>query len=336
MKTPEAARLSALRLTCCSASGDLLYNRTEVYDTSDKNHQMEGPAGGISLPQSVEQHIRLACQACQRKKIKYRSSLQCNPSHRKPRARHVGKKAVDSELRSRITKLESLVGSLSSEVGAQEVKPDEYNESPTDDANPTSPSDVTEYKYIANPFWLSLASEVQALRDALNDDEADEGEDSSPATQQSAVSGGQNENEQFDLLVCPPGSVFVLPGALQEPPSFMQSAFYAIFFENVAPFQRFYHSPTLRAFLEHGAPYLGQPANAPTSRLTKAAIWYAAVNTFTEDECMVRFGAARGELSSQYKKCVEVLLTQVDLMCTTEIAALQALLTYMVPFPPPY
>nr|POE49118.1 transcription factor vrtr2 [Quercus suber] len=259
-----------------------------------------------------------------------RSSLQCSPSHRKPRARHAGKKAIDSELRSRITKLESLVETLSSEVSTQELKPDELSGSPTDGTNPTASSAMAEYKYLANPFWLTLASEVQALRDALNDDEGDEDEDSSPGTQQSGASGAQSENEQFDLLICPPGSVFVLPGALQEPTPLMQTALYSIFFENVAPFQRYYHCPTLRAFLERGASYLGQSATMPNGRLTKAAIWYSAVNTLTEDECMLRFGASRADLSSQYKKYVEILLSQVDLMCTTEMVTLQAFLTYMV------
>lgn len=90
------------------------------------------------------------------------------------------------------------------------------------------------------------------------------------------------------------------------------------------PFQRCYHVPTLRKFLERGDPI------APTFRLTKAALWYSAIHTVSEDECVIRFGAPKSELASQYKKYVEVMLAQVDLLCTTDLGVLQALVTYLV------
>lgn len=95
---------------------------------------MDPPPPPASTDANGIQHIRLACQACQRKKVNnpaepevdptaltlakikcdrtfpcgqcQRSNLQCAQSTRKPRAKRVGKRAVDSELRSRITKLE--------------------------------------------------------------------------------------------------------------------------------------------------------------------------------------------------------------------------------------
>jgi len=176
------------------------------------------------------QHIRLACQACQRKKIKCdrffpcgqcsRSSLQCVPSTRKPRARHIGKRAVDSELRSRISKLEDLVESLSGEVvGGQsqaETPGDDDGAEPEDTAtDPPRKSSIAVEKYMGSQFWSSLSTEVQALREALEDEpgELDE-EDTTPSNSNSS---GPANSADYDLLLCPPGTIYVMPGALIEP-----------------------------------------------------------------------------------------------------------------------
>ncbi|KAF2765914.1 hypothetical protein EJ03DRAFT_318599 [Teratosphaeria nubilosa] len=123
------------------------------------------------------QHIRLACQACQRKKIKCdrnfpcgqctRSSLQCMPSTRKPRTRHGGKRTADSELRHRIAKLESLVESLSGEVGhPDDLQVDGSNagttREPLTPAGPVEAASPTVGKYIGSPFWSSLTAEPNA------------------------------------------------------------------------------------------------------------------------------------------------------------------------------
>ncbi|KAK5740516.1 hypothetical protein LTR17_004553 [Elasticomyces elasticus] len=293
-------------------------------------------------PQSVngddQQHIRLACQACQRKKIKCdrnypcgqctRSSLQCAASSRKPRTRHVGRRAVDSELRNRISKLENLVESLSGEVGIQDgVHHDEPNGQPDTTDQSELPSPVG--KYLGSPFWTSLSTEVQAIRDALEDqDEAELESTTSPETTPS--NGAPVNANDFDLFICPPGSIYVMPGALVEPPLHMQRILSDVFIENVDPMFKIFHVPTLRAFFEQGAPYLGQDPSTISCRALKAVVWYAAVNTMTDEECQTRFVQARSDLMQQYRRTADVLLAQADLVNTNDLSTLQAFVTYLV------
>ena len=251
-----------------------------------------------------------------------RSNLQCAPSTRKPRARHAGKRAIDSELRSRISKLENLVESLSGDVGVSEETPGSDGETQTEprDASPAVG------KYIGSPFWSSLTTEVQALRDALEDEEA---EDEAELTTPSSASGPGNSIE-YDLIICPPGSVYVMPGALSEPSPELSAALCTTFCENVDRVFKIFHTPTLLAFLMNDEPYLGHEATAPCNKALKAVIWFAATNTLSENQSQMLFGQSRPDQLQQYRRMVEVAMAQADLMNTTDVATLQALATYIV------
>jgi len=284
-------------------------------------------------------HVRSACQVCQRKKIKcdrtipcrqcQLSGSQCVPALRRPRSRQAGKRMTDSELRNRITKLESLVETLSGDVG---VKDGTSSSSSDVSAAPTNASSPTVGKYLGSSFWFSLTTEVQALRDALEEDQVGcEAEPTSPAMSSSGphVTSLENLNE-YSLIICPPGAVYVMPGALKEPSPQMTAALYDTFLEFVAPTLKVFHLPSLRTFLEMGAPYLGLEASATPNKALKASLWFAAVSTTSETECQTRFGQSRPALLQQCLLHVQVLLGQADLTNTTDMATLQALVTYLV------
>ncbi|KAK4905845.1 hypothetical protein LTR49_024936 [Elasticomyces elasticus] len=265
-------------------------------------------------------HTRLACVACQRKKIKCdkqgpscgqctRSSLQCVPSSRKPRTRHPRRRAVDSEFRNRISKLENLVDSLSGGVGGQDEIHDGEADAAADATDVPSP---TVGKYLGSPFWSSLSTEVQAIRDALEDDDQGEDEPDSTSPEITPTNGAPVNANDFDLFICPPGAIYVVPGALTEPSPHMQQVLFKIFIENVDPMFKAFHVPTLRAFFEQGAPYLGHEASSAICRALKAVAWYAAVNTISDDECQTRFAQARTDLTQQYRRAADVLLAQAD------------------------
>ncbi|TKA72512.1 hypothetical protein B0A55_07030 [Friedmanniomyces simplex] len=294
-------------------------------------------------PQSVNgddhQHNRLACQACQRKKIKCdrsfpcgqctRSNLQCALSSRKPRTRHAGRRAVDSELRTRISKLENLVESLSGEVGLQGEAHDGEPDAATDATEVPSP---TVGKYLGSPFWTSLSTEVQAIRDALEEDQGeDEFESTSPET--TPGNGAPVNANDFDLFICPPGAIYVMPGAMTEPLPHMQQVLFTAFIENVDPMFKIYHVASLRRLFEEGRPYLGQDSSSPSCKALKAVAWYAAVNTMTDEECQARFAQARTDLMQQYRRTADVLLAQADLVNTNDLSTLQAFVTYLVSNP---
>lgn len=283
------------------------------------------------------QHIHLACQACQKRKIKCdrsfpcgqctRSNLHCVASTRKPRARHAGKRTVDGELRNRITKLESLVESLSGEVGLQDDSPSGDISTPAAELA-DSASSPTVGKYIGSSFWSSLTTEVQALRDALEEDQQEDEEPTSPITSTNGTHG--QVAHDYDLLLCPPNAIYVMPGALSEPSPQVQAVLYGTFIQNIAPMLKIFHVPTLRRFLERGEPYLGQDAMALSNRAVKASLWFAAINTISDEDCKMRFGQARSDLVQQYRRIVDVLLAQADVMNMNDMASLQAFLTTLV------
>lgn len=184
-------------------------------------------SGNTTSPPDQLSHIRLACQACQRKKIKcdrtfpcgqcLKSNLDCIPSARKRRARHAGKRAVDGELRNRIAKLESLVESLSGDNVAESDKPQEATESsPAQTRGSVEIESPQVGRYVASTFWSSLSMEMTALREALEDeDDEDELTGETPETSNSSPNKTDVGNTfEHDLIICPPGRIYVMPGVM--------------------------------------------------------------------------------------------------------------------------
>ena len=215
--------------------------------------------------------------------------------------------------------------SLSGEVGAGDDSPG--GDTDADAETPAEPNDSTANvgKYIGSPFWSSLTTEVQALRDALEDHPDDEDEPTSPST-----SSGPGNSTEYDLIMCPPGAVYVMPGALTEPTPELSATLCNLFCENVDSMYKFYHTPTLRAFMVEGKTYFGYDHTAPSNKALKASVWFAAVNTLSDSQCEMLFGQSRSDQLQQFRRLVDITLAQADLLNATDLATLQALVTYMV------
>ena len=289
---------------------------------------------------------RLACQACQRKKIKCdrtfpcgqctRSGLTCAASTRKQRARHAGKRGVDSELKNRIAKLESLVESLSGDMTT--APSSSSSETHATDSEPPekhpagSGAAPSMRKYVASPFWTSLTSEVQALREALEEEDAPEGDtpESAPYMPTTPPTGSELSNIEYDLIVCPPGKIYVMPGGFMEPTERVASQIFDAYLTNVEPIFRLYHTPTLSRSMRDGAPYLGHPWDSPGNQALKRAVWMAGVNSMSESECFAITGENKADALNHYRRLVGISLAQADLVNTTDFATLQAFVTYLV------
>jgi hypothetical protein len=291
---------------------------------------------------------RLACQACQRKKIKCdrtypcgqctRSGLTCAASTRKQRARHAGKRGVDGELKNRILKLESLVESLSGDMmtAPSSTGSETYTTDPEPFQQPNrSGSAPSMRKYVASPFWTSLTSEVQALRDALEEEDEPEGETPESAPYESTPpSGSELSNIEYDLIVCSPGRIYVMPGGFMEPTERVASQIFDAYLSNVEPIFRLFHTPTLTRSMRDGAPYLGNPWDSPGNQALKRAVWMAGVNSMSESECLEIIGENKTDALNHYRRLVGISLAQADLVNTTDFATLQAFITYLVSFTP--
>lgn len=285
---------------------------------------------------------RLACQACQRKKIKCdrtfpcgqctRSHLTCVPSSRKQRVRHAGRKAVDGELRSRIAKLESLVESLSSDSRGPHDKI--LNGEDASNATRTSPVDLGSPitgKYIANNFWSSLTAEVGAIKGVLEEEDEDE---AAPEVLENLINSPPKSTLDWsidhDLIVYPPGRIFVMPGVIEDPEPHLRPFLIETFFKNCEPVLKVFHRPTLRAAVEENADYLGHPPGSPEHDVVRRLVWLAAYNTLPDAEVLSLTGYTKLDTILKYRRFVGISISQLDLMNTGDLAALQCLLFFLV------
>ncbi|KAK0247275.1 hypothetical protein LTS09_017581 [Friedmanniomyces endolithicus] len=233
---------------------------------------------------------------------------------------------MDTELQTRISKLENLVDSLSGDGGVLDEAQGSEADAATNASEVPSP---TVGKYLGSPFWTSLSIEVQAIRDALEEDQGEDDLDLTPPDTAPSNGAPVNAND-FDLFICPPGAIYVMPGAMTEPSPHMQQVLFTAFIENVDPKFKVFHVPTLRRLFEEGKPYLGHDASSPSCQALKAVAWYAAVNTMTDDECEIRLGQQRTELIQRYRRTADVRIAQVDVVNTNDLTTLQAFVAYLV------
>ena len=93
---------------------------------------------------------------------------------------------------------------------------------------------------------------------------------------------------------------------------------------------KIFHTPTLRAFMIEGKDYLGHDHTAPCNKAVKAAVWFSATNTLSDEQRYALFGPSYPEQLQKFRRLVHVAFAQADLMSTTELATLQAFTSYLV------
>jgi hypothetical protein len=252
-------------------------------------------------------------------------------------------------LRSRIAKLERLVESFhdsdNKDVAKTELEP--MTDDEEDEVDPrasisegTSPPPATSpntSKYIAGSFWSSLTAEVQALREVFEEDaDASDGEggssDPTPSSHSLSLDFGNPANGGYELIFCPPGQLYVMPGALTEPEGLCAVALWEDYILHVEPAYKLLHIPTLRPFMERGEPLYGRDADALSNKALKAAIYFTSAVSMPESECQRYFGKPRDTVTADFRKYADITLHAADPLNTTELATLQAMVLYVVSY----
>lgn len=273
---------------------------------------------------------RLACRQCQRRKIKCnrdfpclqcdQAGIPCHESYRKKRAKPRFNTKREDDLRNRVASLESLVHKLNGE------------EVPSSSGAEILPST---HKYLASPFWSSLAGEVHALKEALEDDEDESdlepfGDSASGSSPSNVVADPNSTNTNFEFILCAPNNILVLPDALYEPDALLASDLFQVHLERVEITWKIFHVPTLRSLTQQGRPYLGRDADDACNLALKAAIQFAAISQLTEQDVEAKYGQQRAGLVESFQRRAEMKLIQADPMNTNALATLQALVLYVV------
>lgn len=179
----------------------------------------------------------------------------------------------------------------------------------------------------------TLTSGIKALADVFEEDSPNSEEEiTSPETIPGpyALDGTSIATAEYGLLFCPPGALYIMPGAVSEPEPAVALELLDVYLTYVEPIYKLLHVPTLRALMADGQPYMHRSADAPCNKALKAAVYFAAVNSYTEEECQTRFDKSRDQIILQYRRMVDVALLLADPLNTTEVATLQACALYVV------
>lgn len=179
-------------------------------------------------------------------------------------------------------------------------------------------------RLIGHSLWTSLATEVHALREALQSECTTSNDDHTQI-----YTASSSRTTANDLMFCrsaslPSSKIFV------QPDRHIRQALLEAYCENVDRCFKILHLPSLRAFIEQRSCYLGKTQSAPGNIALKATIWFAAVNSLSERQRLSLFGTSKCEQIEYSRRNAEIALAEADILNTTDLATLQALALYIV------
>lgn len=255
--------------------------------------------------------VSLSCLQCQQRKRKCdknspcqacsQACITCTPISRArlPRGRHAIQQG-NGDLRQRVARLEKL---LSNQKDAEEQ------------VIPTPPQTDSP---ISHSTWNTISEEFVGIRELLDTLTGDEPDDS-------FVEAAETDRSQsFDLLLYGDASCFVQPHVLESPPMGMVSALVEIYLHRVDQVFKITHTPSLRAVM------LRDDNRTPAQEALRFTLFFTAVNTLSEQECLQHFDSSKNSLSSRFQLAAEVMLSRAELLTTTDLTTLQAFLIYLV------
>ena len=289
--------------------------------------------------------LKSSCKNCYSKKIRCdrkfpcgqctRSSIHCESRRRKPRT-------IDHSepgFWSRLAQLENIVDKLGGKIegrgsssnndtlaniGASQVSIRE----PGSAALRTDSPAVTTDGFIGHSLWRSLATEVHALREALQDEYANSEDECTKSKPVSSASYCGSATDHF--MFSPLASAFLTSENLLKPGWQIQKVLFDAYCENVDRSFKILHIPTLRRFINQGVNYLGTARSASCHAALKATIWFAAVNSLSETQCLLLFGNSKADQTEFFKRRAEIAFTEANLLVTKDLVTLQALAVYIV------
>ncbi|KAL6716437.1 hypothetical protein ACLMJK_006004 [Lecanora helva] len=298
---------------------------------------MDAPSAD-RVPTEAKSKSQPSCELCQRRKVRCdkgnpcstcrRTGVKCEVTSRRrlPRGRNGGRRKGDVDLKARIAKLENLVSSLGGESSPGANLPAVGKEPKRDETASKEPSgDMT--RFIGSSFWSNLSSEVNGLREILDDStdsEPETSERSDPANTPPSIA-----SQGFNFILTGPNSFFISPNALDRPPPHMIEAFYHLYFQNVDPIFKVLHAPSMAEHMLRGKTYLDYRPDDPAIDALDFAIYYAGVNTLNDQKCKERFGEEKTDLLQRYRFAFEVYLAKADFLNCTDIAVLQAFVIFL-------
>ncbi|KAL2802740.1 hypothetical protein BJX63DRAFT_440629 [Aspergillus granulosus] len=282
-----------------------------------------------------------SCLSCRSRKVKCDRGQPCTSCERSDahcvyppgpgRAPKQPRAARNSRLLDRISRLETIIRRLEEESD----QPGQLSRRASNNTNPPVEQlgrlvvDDTRSYYISNVLWARLGDEIEELRDAL-DEPTSETEDgltddldlTSESSIHAPVPRGLGTNAAILGFRSLASSLTPLHPPLSESVALLE-----VFKQNVAPLVRIFHMPTLLQL------YWDAVASVDTvEKNTEAllfAIYYSAVISFHDDQCLAILGVMRSYALRTYRFAVEQALARANLLNTQNLTLLQAAVLFL-------
>lgn len=105
------------------------------------------------------------------------------------------------------------------------------------------------------------------------------------------------------------------------------SSFYA---QNCDPMFKVLHIPTLQELVLNASANIHEIPYGNYVEALLFAVYYCAVTSLTHQECLQYFQDGREQLLARYRSGTETALANADMLSTTELGTLQALVIFLV------
>ncbi|KAK2749673.1 hypothetical protein FQN57_005895 [Myotisia sp. PD_48] len=281
------------------------------------------------------------------------------------RAPRKSKKPRDSELLARLRSLESIVQNLNGTTDTDHTSPDHAaitppttttitsttptnsnninsnNINPTNAANGENPDLDTnsapcpsiendfgqlmigdgKSRYVSHRFWTTFGDTIEELKNILEPSSSDE-EECFEETTDDTPYGTSHDGFLFGFLS--------LSQSLREfhPSTAKRCVIWDLFCENVAPVVPIFHRPTLKKVLDHAV--INMDTLNKNTEVMMFAVYYTAIATMTQTECLSRLGESRDDALTRYRFAFEQALGRANILNSQSFTLLQGLVLFLL------
>ena len=281
---------------------------------------------------------------------------------RAPRRKKQRAKARDSELLTRISRLESLLSKTNAsktleDTGDEQESLAQVIPSSADYGRGTTTSEFSETesvpsvdlgrvrlddrfadfvkvqesgeRRVSKDFWPALSDEFQGLRQLLEDpgDSEDEVEGSTPGS-----GSGSTETRDASAEFILGASTSQIDLASCYPSDLHRSILFHYYFNNVSPVCRILHKTTAFEHVLSSADLIEKSTRRYKFHNIEAcsfAMYFAVVTSMSDEECRKYLSESRDTLVARFKRCTEVSLAEANFLNSMEIVTLQAFTLYV-------
>lgn len=174
-------------------------------------------------------------------------------------------------------------------------------------------------RYVSNKFWNSLSEEVAEMRDILDDDTECEEDYPSPGSGSSAAANHQGFIFSFSSTILSLRNFHPVPEQIP--------VYWSVFKTNVDPVIKLLHIPYYETLVLQASLDLDH-VSKPIEVLM-FTIYFAAVTTLSNDDCILQFGLEKQAALRKYRFAVEQALARAGFLNTQELVVLQSVLLFL-------